>query len=299
MKAPEWTQMKSTRPGLSALEGVPAQGAFSRAGIRVDSCPVRGSTALPMFAQARARAEDGITFGLGHVADVLHRLRALVLVSPEQVVFRCVWIRAHDAEIFRTAEVLVRGAGGKDRDVARSQFDLNAFRSAELHPRMSAEHAQHLVRVAVIMMERVDAVPPQSGPAVLAKFLFHAPGRIIGGQRDGTGIDQQGPFGMTGKRAVILQLNGRGSVMAHVTKFEYVNQSATRDEVAPVPVAMALNAPEGFAMNLGLLLLFILVGALIAALPAWSYSRRWGYLPAGILGTVLMALLLLLILGRL
>ena len=62
---------------------------------------------------------------------------------------------------------------------------------------------------------------------------------------------------------------------------------------------MALNAPEGFAMNLGLLLLFILVGALIAALPAWSYSRRWGYLPAGILGTVLMALLLLLILGRL
>lgn len=44
-----------------------------------------------------------------------------------------------------------------------------------------------------------------------------------------------------------------------------------------------------------LLLLFIL---LIGVLPTWPYSRGWGYYPSGGLGTVLLILLVLVLLGR-
>jgi hypothetical protein len=45
-----------------------------------------------------------------------------------------------------------------------------------------------------------------------------------------------------------------------------------------------------------LLLLFIL---LIGALPTWPYSSAWGYYPAGGLGTVLIVLVVLMLVGRL
>ena len=47
-------------------------------------------------------------------------------------------------------------------------------------------------------------------------------------------------------------------------------------------------------MLLLLLLLFILI---FAAAPAWPYSRGWGYYPSGGLGTVLLILVLLMLLG--
>lgn len=49
-------------------------------------------------------------------------------------------------------------------------------------------------------------------------------------------------------------------------------------------------------MNLILLVLLILL--LVAALPAWPYSREWGYYPGGGLGFVLVVLLLLVLMGR-
>jgi len=46
------------------------------------------------------------------------------------------------------------------------------------------------------------------------------------------------------------------------------------------------------------LILFLLVIILvIAVLPAWPYSRSWGYYPSGGLGLVLIILLLLLLFG--
>ena len=42
-----------------------------------------------------------------------------------------------------------------------------------------------------------------------------------------------------------------------------------------------------------MILLLILLLLLIAALPAWPYSRGWGYYPSGGLGTVLVILLIL------
>jgi hypothetical protein len=48
---------------------------------------------------------------------------------------------------------------------------------------------------------------------------------------------------------------------------------------------------------IGTLLLVVLVLLLIGALPAWPYSRSWGYYPTGGLGTVLVIILVLMLLG--
>jgi hypothetical protein len=47
------------------------------------------------------------------------------------------------------------------------------------------------------------------------------------------------------------------------------------------------------------ILLIILVLLLIGAVPAWPYSRGWGYYPAGGLGLLLVLLLVLVLLGLL
>jgi hypothetical protein len=67
----------------------------------------------------------------------------------------------------------------------------------------------------------------------------------------------------------------------------------------PIPCASLLNAGmEKDPMTLGTLILILLVLALVGAIPAWPYSRDWGYGPSGTLGTVLLVLLIMLILGR-
>lgn len=45
-----------------------------------------------------------------------------------------------------------------------------------------------------------------------------------------------------------------------------------------------------------LLLLILLILVLVAA-PAWPYSRGWGYYPSGGLGTILVILVVLMLLG--
>ncbi len=47
------------------------------------------------------------------------------------------------------------------------------------------------------------------------------------------------------------------------------------------------------------ILLIILVLLLLGALPAWPYSRSWGYYPSGGLGLVVVVLVVLLLAGRL
>ena len=50
---------------------------------------------------------------------------------------------------------------------------------------------------------------------------------------------------------------------------------------------------------LGTVLLVILVLLLLGALPTWPHSKSWGYAPSGALGTVLLVVLILVLLGRL
>lgn len=51
-------------------------------------------------------------------------------------------------------------------------------------------------------------------------------------------------------------------------------------------------------MALGTILLLVLVLLLIGAIPAWPYSRSWGFGPSGGLGLVLVVLLVLVVMGR-
>jgi len=50
---------------------------------------------------------------------------------------------------------------------------------------------------------------------------------------------------------------------------------------------------------LGTILLVLLILMLVGALPAWPHSRTWGYYPSGGFGLLLAILVVLLVLGRL
>jgi hypothetical protein len=51
-------------------------------------------------------------------------------------------------------------------------------------------------------------------------------------------------------------------------------------------------------MSLGTILLVILILLLLGALPTWPYSSGWGYYPSSGLGLVVIILLILVLLGR-
>jgi hypothetical protein len=51
-------------------------------------------------------------------------------------------------------------------------------------------------------------------------------------------------------------------------------------------------------MSLGTVLLIILILLLLGALPTWPYSTGWGYYPSSGLGLVVLLLVILLFTGR-
>ena len=51
-------------------------------------------------------------------------------------------------------------------------------------------------------------------------------------------------------------------------------------------------------MTLGTVLLILLILLLLGAIPTWPYSRGWGYGPSGAVGVVAVILLVLILAGR-
>lgn len=49
---------------------------------------------------------------------------------------------------------------------------------------------------------------------------------------------------------------------------------------------------------LGTILVILLLLMLVGALPTYPYSRKWGYYPSGLAGVVLIIVIILLLLGR-
>jgi Protein of unknown function (DUF3309) len=49
---------------------------------------------------------------------------------------------------------------------------------------------------------------------------------------------------------------------------------------------------------LGTVLIVILILALLGALPRWSHSRNWGYVPSGGVGLAILILVILVLLGH-
>lgn len=52
-------------------------------------------------------------------------------------------------------------------------------------------------------------------------------------------------------------------------------------------------------MSTGTIIFIVVLLLLIGILPTWPHSANWGYGPSGLLGTVLVILLILLLLGKL
>jgi Protein of unknown function (DUF3309) len=51
-------------------------------------------------------------------------------------------------------------------------------------------------------------------------------------------------------------------------------------------------------MSTSTILLLILILALIGAIPAWPYSKNWGYAPSGGMGLVVVVLVVLILTGH-
>lgn len=49
---------------------------------------------------------------------------------------------------------------------------------------------------------------------------------------------------------------------------------------------------------LGLILLILLIMILLGSLPAYPYSKKWGYAPSGVVTVLLVILIVLLLMGR-
>lgn len=52
-------------------------------------------------------------------------------------------------------------------------------------------------------------------------------------------------------------------------------------------------------MSVSNIVLIILILLIVGALPTWSHSQNWGYLPSGGLGLAVVVLLILILTGRL
>ena len=50
-------------------------------------------------------------------------------------------------------------------------------------------------------------------------------------------------------------------------------------------------------MSVSALLLILLVLLLLGVVPAWPYSRGWGYGPSGIVGAVVLVVVVLVLMG--
>jgi hypothetical protein len=67
--------------------------------------------------------------------------------------------------------------------------------------------------------------------------------------------------------------------------------------LAPVPESRQVNSQRRETM-LGTILVVFLILALLGALPRWSHSRDWGYMPTGGVGLALFIVVILVLLGR-
>ncbi|TXC82415.1 DUF3309 family protein [Paraburkholderia azotifigens] len=51
-------------------------------------------------------------------------------------------------------------------------------------------------------------------------------------------------------------------------------------------------------MDMGVLVLIVAAVLLVSALPRWPHSRKWGYFPTSVPGVVAIAVLVLVLMGK-
>jgi uncharacterized protein DUF3309 len=68
---------------------------------------------------------------------------------------------------------------------------------------------------------------------------------------------------------------------------------------AGATAGMEIAPLETGRFHMGLILLILVILFLVGSVPAWPYSRRWGYYPSGFFSLVFIILLILLLTGQL
>jgi hypothetical protein len=76
------------------------------------------------------------------------------------------------------------------------------------------------------------------------------------------------------------------------------DQSARLERQSGPPVIAQGVEDLGGTRVLGTILLIVLVLLLLGALPTWPHSANWGYYPSGGVGLLLVILIVLLVAGR-
>lgn len=71
-----------------------------------------------------------------------------------------------------------------------------------------------------------------------------------------------------------------------------------RSQPQSSPERCATESSDLVALMLGTILLILLILLLVGALPSWGYSRGWGYGPSGLVSLLLIIVLVLLVMGR-
>jgi hypothetical protein len=94
-----------------------------------------------------------------------------------------------------------------------------------------------------------------------------------------------------GRRAAPTSDTGSGYVLG-------LNRSANIHSRERLESGTSDRPSRRSIMSLGTVLLIILILLLIGALPTWPYSSGWGYYPSGGIGLVLVIIVILLLVGR-
>src|ERR1700730_15788631 len=132
----------------------------------------------PRLDQRPGLAEHGVGVRHRDLGYVGQHAWPLVALAGAEIWTAPVGISADDEKIGARAFLLVADPGRNDDDIARADRDGLALIAAEADACLAFGDAEDLMRSAVIVMIRVDAVAPAAAPAVAREERLECAGRI-------------------------------------------------------------------------------------------------------------------------
>src|SRR5438094_4226266 len=127
---------------------------------------------FPNLSKRSFRAVDWIVVGNRKRRDLLIGLGSLAWLAPKQVPVASIRICANNGEVLAPANFLVSNTGRNHNHVPGVHVDILAVLATNSQSCGATKHPQHLVRRAVIMRERINAVSPRVAPVVFGKAFF-------------------------------------------------------------------------------------------------------------------------------
>jgi hypothetical protein len=89
-----------------------------------------------------------------------------------------------------------------------------------------------------------------------------------------------------------------GKVICQAPGFAAVQMEVNQAGDCGVIRARLHERSKGTGMTMGTLILIVIAVLLVAALPRWPHSRSWGYFPSSMLGVIVIAVLVMVLMGK-